>query len=42
LNSFGWQKGYGVFSIRVNHVETAKKQIANQKHHYHCETFQDE
>ena len=40
--SFAWQKGYGVFSISAPHVEPVKKYIANQKHHHHRESFQDE
>ena len=40
--SFGWQKGYGIFSISAPHVEAVKKYIANQKQHHHRESFQDE
>ena len=40
--SFGWQKGSGVFSISAVHVDYVKQYIANQKHHHHRETFQDE
>ena len=41
-NTFGWQKGYGVFSISAAHVEPVKKYIANQKQPHNRESFQDE
>ena len=40
--SFGWQKGYGLFSISAPHVEAVKRYIANQQQHHHRESFQDE
>lgn len=39
---FAWQKGYGVFSISVTHVDAAKAYIEHQEAHHKKITFQDE
>ena len=42
LRDFGWQNGYGVFSIGFSQVETVRKYIAGQAEHHHQISFQDE
>jgi REP element-mobilizing transposase RayT len=42
LGDFHWQNGYGAFSISQGHVKPLREYIANQQHHHHTETFQDE
>ncbi len=42
LLSFGWQAGYGVFSISPSHVSQVQNYIENQAEHHKKETFQDE
>ena len=42
LDAFGWQLGYGAFSISPNHVEPLKKYIEDQEEHHRTETFEDE
>jgi REP-associated tyrosine transposase len=42
FQEFGWQNGYGAFSIGQSGVAQAKRYIAGQKEHHHHQTFQDE
>jgi len=39
---FGWQNGYGVFSVSQSKVEIVKKYLSNQEEHHKKITFQDE
>ena len=39
---FGWQEGYGAFSVSISHVENAIIYINNQKEHHRILTFQEE
>lgn len=42
LQHFGWQNGYGIFSIGFSQVPTLKAYIANQMEHHRRMSFQDE
>ena len=42
LRTFGWQNGYGTFSISPTHVAALIKYIQNQAEHHRKETFQEE
>ena len=42
LPMFGWQAGYGAFSISPSHAEALKQYINNQMEHHREESFQDE
>lgn len=42
LSKFGWQDGYGVFSVSPSHVNALREYIANQEEHHRKETFQEE
>ncbi len=39
---FGWQAGYGAFSISPSHVPGLRNYISNQEDHHRHESFQDE
>ena len=39
---FGWQTGYGVFSISQSQILAARKYIADQENHHQKLSFQDE
>ena len=39
---FGWQTGYGVFSVSYSQLDVVRKYIANQANHHKKQTFQDE
>ena len=39
---FGWQKGYGAFSIGVPGIEATKRYIRNQTEHHRKRTFREE
>jgi putative transposase len=39
---FGWQTGYGAFSVSKSHVERVKRYIGNQERHHRRVTFQEE
>lgn len=41
LSSFGWQTGYGAFSVSVSGVEEVKIYILNQKEHHRTRTLLD-
>jgi REP element-mobilizing transposase RayT len=42
LIEFGWQSGYGVFSIGFSEVETVRRYIAGQEEHHRTVSFKDE
>ena len=42
FRSFGWQDGYGAFSIGESNVEALKSYIARQKEHHRRRTFESE
>ncbi len=42
LPSFGWQEGYGAFSIGISQVEQTKAYIARQAEHHRKTTFHEE
>ena len=39
---FGWQDGYGAFTVSENRRESVAQYIRNQKAHHERKTFQDE
>ena len=39
---FGWQTGYGVFSISQSQIAATRKYIADQEKHHQKVSFQDE
>lgn len=41
-SSFGWQEGYGAFSISISGIEDTTAYIANQAEHHRQKTFKDE
>ena len=42
LTKFGWQNGYGAFSVGESEAERVKEYIAGQEEHHRKKTFQDE
>ena len=42
LKSFGWQDGYGAFTIGASQIDQVKGYIRNQDEHHRKRTFQDE
>jgi REP element-mobilizing transposase RayT len=40
--SFGWQNGYGAFSIGASQIDVLRKYISNQREHHRKRTFQEE
>jgi REP element-mobilizing transposase RayT len=42
LEKFGWQTGYGVFSVEASGVETLRSYIVHQDEHHRKQSFQDE
>ncbi|MEX1139773.1 MAG: IS200/IS605 family transposase [Bacteroidota bacterium] len=42
LTKFGWQNGYGAFSVGQSEVERVKAYIRDQEIHHKTKTFQDE
>lgn len=42
LASFGWQDGYGVFSVSKSSVDEVCRYIDNQREHHRVKTFDDE
>jgi len=42
FKAFGWQAGYGVFSISKSHAPALVTYIANQEQHHEAKTFQEE
>ena len=39
---FGWQDGYGAFTVSRSELETIKRYIRGQKEHHRKKTFQEE
>ena len=39
---FGWQEGYGVFSVSISHIEKTREYIRNQPEHHRKHTFEEE
>jgi len=39
---FGWQEGYGAFSVSASNLGTVERYIANQAKHHRRMTFEDE
>ena len=42
LEKFGWQEGYGAFSVSASQVPKTIAYINNQKEHHRRKTFQEE
>ena len=42
LREFGWQDGYGVFSVSKSNVPEVIEYIKNQRQHHKKQTFEDE
>lgn len=42
FRGFGWQDGYGAFSIGESNVEALKTYIARQKEHHRARTYESE
>ncbi len=42
LKKFGWQDGYGLFSVSPSHAAVLNRYILNQEEHHKTETFQEE
>lgn len=42
LAEFGWQDGYGAFSVSRSNLDTVRTYIVNQRQHHQRTTFQDE
>jgi REP element-mobilizing transposase RayT len=39
---FGWQEGYGAFSVSASNLNAVERYIANQAKHHRRMTFEDE
>ena len=42
IKKFGWQEGFGAFSVSVSQIERVARYIRNQVDHHAQETFEDE
>jgi putative transposase len=42
FRGFGWQNGYGAFSIGQSQLDDVRRYIAGQKEHHRRKTFQEE
>jgi len=42
ISNFGWQNGYGIFSVSSSKIDTVEKYILNQKDHHKKISFQEE
>lgn len=42
LEGFGWQAGYGIFSVSESKVNQVRRYITNQEEHHKRYSFQDE
>ena len=42
IEKFGWQKGYGAFSVSESQLNRVRRYIDNQKHHHREMNFGDE
>jgi REP element-mobilizing transposase RayT len=41
-HSFGWQDGYGAFTVSKSHMPEVEKYIRDQHGHHRLKTFQEE
>ena len=39
---FGWQKGYGAFTVSHSQIEIVRPYIRNQREHHRTKTFEEE
>jgi len=42
LHSFGWQTGYGAFTVSRSNLDAVERYIRNQEEHHKKQTFQEE
>jgi len=42
MQKFGWQAGYGVFSVSPSKLESVQRYIEKQEEHHRRKSFQDE
>jgi REP element-mobilizing transposase RayT len=42
IRGFGWQEGYGAFSIGISQIDATVAYIAGQEEHHRTVSFQDE
>jgi hypothetical protein len=42
LRNFGWQDGYGAFTVSKSNIPKVIKYIRNQREHHRKKTFQEE
>ena len=42
VKNFGWQPGYGAFTVSVSNLEAVREYIANQVEHHRTKNFQEE
>ena len=42
LADFGWQEGYGAFSIGISQIDDTVAYIARQEEHHRKQSYQDE
>ena len=42
LRDFGWQSGYGAFSVGRSEIEVVRRYIGNQEEHHKVITFKEE
>jgi REP element-mobilizing transposase RayT len=42
MGDFGWQNGYGVFSVGFSQLESVRTYILDQEEHHRNRSFQDE
>jgi len=42
IEDFGWQEGYGGFSVSASQVEHVRRYIRNQRERHRTETLEDE
>lgn len=42
LHTFGWQRGYGLFSVSPTHLDSVRKYIMEQVEHHRVTSFQEE
>lgn len=42
MSDFGWQDGFGVFSVSKSNVPALVEYIRNQRTHHQKQTFEDE
>lgn len=42
LSTFGWQRGYGLFSVSPTHLHAVREYINGQVEHHRIKSFQEE